>query len=301
MYTNVSLFFFCFLDCTGSASQSPTSGEKSTSPFDISKIHKVFDDPNIYNNLSPVNSPTHLQDMAMNKYSRHSSRRSSATDEPVSEGRPLTVPVGSGFGKMTHTSGSSLAEHSLGHSDTADEFARVTVTGKRDSTGQVGGNSGQEGGVSGRSEQEAAVESNGYAQVGGRVLGKQSTEEDRLLEFENESEPCTSSSVSLEGLGDGSATSLPSEQPTAASSQRQETATVAIEISQPREVSRLSTGERERERGGVVHSSSVPAQGVLGREEGRGDLGGNKGDVERRRSEGVQPEPESVRSVNFFK
>ena len=263
----------------------------------------------------------------MNKYSRHSSRRSSATDEPVSEGRPLTVPVGSGFGKMTHTSGSSLVGHSLGHSDTADEFARVTVT---ESTGQVGGNSGQE---DGRSEQEAldavvlssghassssisaaetqhesevrlarvSVESNGYSRVSGRAPEKQSTEEDRLLEFENlresESEPCTSSSVSLEGFAEGSATSLPSEQPTAASSQRQETASVAIEISQPREVSRLSTGEREKERGGVVHSSSVPAQGVLGREEGRGGLGGNEGDVERRRSEGVQPE--LVRSVNF--
>lgn len=268
----------------GSTSQSP--GEKPSSPFDISKIHKVFDDPNIYNNLSPVHSPPHVQDMTTSRYSRHSSRRSSATDDQAPEGR--TIPVsGSGYGVKTHSSGSSLV-----------------LSNKKESSGQGVGpgqdsqNLGQ--GVSGQSVVEAldkivqssareiqpeptvplisvSTESNEHHEHGdvvGREGAQESTEEDRLLEFEGDSgsELQTNSSVSVDELSEGtcSSVSLPSAQPGLATGQH--TTTRAVDISKSNEPTHLLQ-ETVRD----VESRSVPSEGVLRSEKEEEAKGGAEG------------------------
>ena len=265
-------------------STSPNSEEKPSSPFDISKIHKVFDDPNIYNNLSPTRSPKHSQDMTANRYSRHSSRRNSANEDLEPEGR--TIPVSSGgHGAMTHGNSSSLI------------LATKSMGQRGADPGQDSGNAGQGGSESGHEsenpldkvvlssvketqhestvpEVKVQMESNGHPQVSNesqveeverRENGRQSTEEDRLLEFEgeSESEPYTSSSVSLDEFREGSSTSLPSSHPGVGA--REQATSAAVDVV-AHESDCLSVSELERDR--VVHSSSVPTQApLLGREE----------------------------------
>ena len=290
----------------------------------------MFDDPNIYNNLSPVNSPAHSQDMSANRYSRHNSRRNSANEEPALEGRTIPVPGGD-YGLKTHSSGSSLV-----------------LTNRRESTGQGGvgpgqdsSNSGQGSGIPGHSEAEildevvlssvnetqresavpqirVSVGSNGHSEISDQAQGDKverenvtvSAEEDRLLEFEgeSESEPHTSSSVSLDEYGEDGSTSA---SPGLAAIQH--TTSKAVDISQSHESAHLSASGLEGGRGTL--SSSVPVQAPLGEEgEGRGGTsmvggerrkseelrrGGSVVEERRRKSEGVRQE--SVRFRAFIK
>ena len=124
---------------TGSAGGSPTSEDKPSSPFDISKIHKVFDDPNIYSNLSPVTSPSHSGEVS--KYSRHSSRRNS--DEQEGGGR--TIRVSGDHGVKTHSSSSSLVLGNRGDGSGADPTTQSNPGHVGDNVGQRGDNPGQGG------------------------------------------------------------------------------------------------------------------------------------------------------------
>ena len=293
-----------FLYLIGSTNQTPTSGDKPSSPFDISKIHKVFDDPNIYNNLSPVHSPAHTTE---NRYSRHSSRRNSGNEEPtLAEGRTIPVPSG-GYGVKTHSSSSSLV---------LSTKKDGTAVGQGETEPDQGGvNSGQSDAVLGQRELKTALDklalanqpqeespvpqitvSDGHTQVseeeeeevvsrgeGGRGVGevKESTEQDRLLEFEADtsSELQTSSSVSLDievqGEGTQSSTSLPSTLPTVVD--EHETEEKEVDGSQL-----AASGEERSEQ-----SSSLVQGELVGGEGGEGgrESGGFEG--ERRRSEEV--------------
>ena len=96
---------FSSLSSPGSRAQSPSSEDKPSSPFDIAKLQEFG--AAMYDNLSPVGSPTRTQERAMHHYSRHSRRSSSHTDAPAGEG--LSIPATHGpYGAMTHTSSSSL-------------------------------------------------------------------------------------------------------------------------------------------------------------------------------------------------
>ena len=270
----------------GSAGQSPTSEEKPSSPFDISKIHKVFDDPNIYSNLSPVTSPSHP---AENRYSRHSSQRNS--EEQETGGR--TLRVSGDHGVKTHPSGSSLVAASridgsdgtesgqgtVGVNEVENALDKLVASSTKRSVPSISvsvGDSGTSGELTG--------EGGGG---GGEVerpeeVVRESTEEDRMLEFEGESEgePRTSSSVSLDN-SQTEATLLTVAHPPESVCEKDASSSPAVEVSQE------MAGEGEGEGEGET-VESVPAPAGMG-EEKDGDREGVKGEEEeRRKSEEVE-------------
>lgn len=304
-------------DITGSAPQSPTSEDKS-SPFDISKIHKVFDDPNIYNNLSPVSSPSHSGEV--NRYSRHSSRRNS--EEQESGGR--NIRVSGDHGVKTHSSSSSLVLVNRNDGSGADlGQGRGNPVQGGSNPGQGGGNLGQGGsnpgqgdsnlgqggeklGVAdGANQSDAALDqlvlasantsqreaipsitvSAGGPDEGGEEEGgrgeevvRESTEEDRLLEFEgeSESEPRTSSSVSLDQSQNETTLQAVAQPPDSAA--EEDNSTPAVDTPQEE---RGGEGEGEGGKGKLEES------GQPGREEEEKVEGQRKQSEEVRQGEGV--------------
>ncbi|CAI7994341.1 EH domain-binding protein 1, partial [Geodia barretti] len=318
----------------GSASGSPNSEDKPSSPFDISKIHKVFDDPNIYSNLSPVTSPSHSVEVS--KYSRHSSRRNSEEQE----GGGRTIRVSGDHGVKTHSSGSSLVLGNTGDGSGADPTTQSNLGQVGDNPGQGGGNTGQGGGnagqgggnpgqgggnvgqggnnlgqgrtnagqgfgvgvneagialdqlviasanpsrtgvpsisVSERSNDSSGDRNDGGGREGERREGekreaRKSTEEDRLLEFEgdSESEPRTSSSVSLDQSQ--SQTSLTTPAQPLDSLTGKDGSQSAVYVTQ------VTAGVGEREGGKGVEELEA---GSAGKEEGKRKMEGQRGQLE---------------------
>lgn len=185
-----------------------------------------------------------------------------------------------------------------GAGQTLDDVVVEFDTGRRDVGGKQhrGGGEGEEGGGEGERRVEVpavqiSVEGNEHRLEGeggkGDEGGTRSTDEDRLLEYENlggsDSEPRTESSVSLDEFGGGSATSLPSSLPSG-----RPTPSAPVSASQPRGESHLSTREGE----GGQFSSSVPSPGVARRED--------KTEQERRKSDGIQTESVSPRVYMYY-
>lgn len=276
---------------TESSTQSPSSADKPSSPFDISKIHKVFDDPNIYNNLSPLTSPSHTQE---NRYSRHSSRKNSATDDQAPEGRTIRVSS-SDFGIRTHSSGSSLTQTTTKEGIGETEYSHIDGQGSRVSdvlvdaldklvTSSATGVLQPENTAAphiriesnndeGSSQREGGKIVKGVSKKDGDVVVG-STEEDRLLEFEgeSESEPYTSSSVSLDEFKEDSMISTPH------TSTHDES--VPETINKTVDISQVPTSEIENS------NSTLQQQYVVQREV----IGGSVIEVERRKSEEVRRE-----------
>ena len=290
---------------TGNAGQTPTSADKPSSPFDISKIHKVFDDPNIYSNLSPVTSPSHSGE---NRYSRHSSRRNS--EEQEAGGR--SVPVSGDHGVKTHSSSSSLVVSNRredgGGEMNSGQVAVAPGQGLGGYSGQVAVAPGQGGGIgsielgaaldelvgSSHSQAQRGVSSvpsitvsvgagEGISEGGERErevdTSRKSTEEDRLLEFEGEteSEPHTNSSVSLDN-SQSEGTVLAGSGAPLESVAEQDTPNTAVDTSQD------SVAVREGE-GESVGGTEPPAGQEEKEEEGE----------ERERVEGQRRKSEAVR------
>ena len=307
------LIFCVYSIPTGSASQSP-SEEKPSSPFDISKIHKVFDDPNIYSNLSPVTSPSHTGEIS--RYSRHSSRRNS--EEQESGGR--SIRVSGDHGVKTHSSSSSLVVANRSDGSGADPATQSNPGHPGVNLGQGGGNMGQGGvnpGQGGVSEPGIALDqiiissvnpsqtevpsisvsdgSNGPTSGGvnggrgGERVGevaRESTEEDRLLEFEgeSESEPRTSSAVSLDQstlAGPAQPVSTPAA-PDESLTTEEDGSPVPANVSQVTVVEgdgeggEGSAGKEEEEGGKVEGQRKVLEEEVGKGESGAGDETGSK-------------------------